>query len=56
VLDPAPSPATGRKAEPDLRALGVAAVTRALALAAYHVTDAHDLIALMQPRLTPERR
>ncbi len=56
VLGPAPSPATGRKPEPDLRALGVAAVTRALALPAYHVTEAHELIARMQPALAPERR
>ena len=56
VLGPVPTPATGRKAEPDLRALGVAAVTRALALPAYHVTEAHELIARMQPALAPERR
>jgi hypothetical protein len=35
--------------EQDLRVLGVAAVTRALALPAYHVTEAIDLIARMQP-------
>lgn len=46
----APMPdAPGAKAEDDLRALGVAAVTRALALPAYHVTHAADLIARMQP-------
>jgi DNA-binding XRE family transcriptional regulator len=56
VLGPTPSPATGRKPDVDLRALGVAAVTRALALPAYHVTEAHDLIARMQPGLAPERR
>ena len=39
----------GAKAEPDLRAQGVAAVTRVLALPAYHVTAATDLIARMQP-------
>jgi len=33
----------------DLRAHGVAAVTRALMLPAYHVTHATDLIARMQP-------
>jgi transcriptional regulator with XRE-family HTH domain len=37
------------KPEADLRAHGVAAVTRALALPAYHVTDAAELIARMQP-------
>ncbi|HEX7247996.1 MAG TPA: helix-turn-helix domain-containing protein [Actinomycetota bacterium] len=52
VLGPAPSPATGRKPEPDLRALGVAAVTRALTLPAYHVEQAHELVARMQPDLT----
>jgi hypothetical protein len=36
--------------------LGVAAVTRALALAAYHFTEAHDLIARMQPAFARERR
>jgi hypothetical protein len=40
----------GSKAEPDLRAQGVAAVTRVLELPAYHVTAARDLIARMQPR------
>jgi DNA-binding XRE family transcriptional regulator len=54
VLGPAPSPATGRKAEADLRTLGVAAVTRALTLPAYHVVEANELIARMQPRLTRE--
>jgi DNA-binding XRE family transcriptional regulator len=51
VLGPAPAEASGRKQEPDLRALGVAAVTRALTLAAYHVAEANDLMARMQPRL-----
>jgi hypothetical protein len=37
------------KPEADLRAQGVAAVVRALALPAYHVPDATDLIARMQP-------
>jgi hypothetical protein len=37
------------KDEADLRAHGVAAVTRALDLAAYHVVDARDLITRMQP-------
>ncbi len=37
------------KSEDDLRAHGVAAITRALSLPAYHVTEAADLIARMQP-------
>lgn len=53
VLGSAPTPATGRKLESDLRTLGVAAVTRALTLPAYHVARAHELIARMQP--DPER-
>ena len=44
----APHP-DGAKADDDLRAQGVAAVTRVLTLPAYHVTAAHDLIARMQP-------
>lgn len=51
VLGASPSPASGRKPEPDLRALGVAAVTRTLTLPAYHVIEAHDLVARMQPTL-----
>jgi transcriptional regulator with XRE-family HTH domain len=39
----------GGKPEEDLRAQGVAAVTRALALPLYHVAAAQDLIARMQP-------
>ena len=39
----------GSKPEDDLRAQGVAAVTRALTLPAYHVTAAQDLVARMQP-------
>ena len=46
VLDAATEDA---KPQADLRAQGVAAVTRALALPAYHVTEAMDLIARMQP-------
>lgn len=49
VLGRSPSPAVGRKPEADLRALGVAAVTRALTLPVYQVSAAHDLIARMQP-------
>ena len=37
------------KPEADLRAQGVAAVTRVLTLPAYHLTDAMDLVARMQP-------
>jgi DNA-binding XRE family transcriptional regulator len=49
VLD-APIPdAPGAKSGADLRAHGVAAVTRALTLSAYHVTQAMDLVARMQP-------
>ncbi len=48
----APLPdAPGAKPVDDLRAHGVAAVTRALTLAAYHVTHAMDLVARMQPDL-----
>ena len=54
VLGPTPSPASGRKPESDLRTLGVSAVTRALTLPAYHVTQAHELVARMQPSLTRE--
>jgi hypothetical protein len=39
----------GAKAEDDLRAQGVAAVARALALPLYHVEAAQDLISRMQP-------
>lgn len=39
----------GAKPEEDLRAQGVAAVTRALALPLYHVAAAQDLVARMQP-------
>jgi len=46
----APMPdAPGAKAGVDLRAHGVAAVTWALTLPAYHVTHAADLVARMQP-------
>ena len=46
-----PSPGSGAKPEPDLRTLGIAAVSRALTLPAYHVVQAHDLVARMQPDL-----
>ena len=39
----------GGKAEEDMRAQGIAAVTRALTLPAYHVAQAQALIARMQP-------
>jgi DNA-binding XRE family transcriptional regulator len=39
----------GAKPEEDLRAQGIAAVSRALALPVYHVSAAQDLIARMQP-------
>ena len=39
----------GAKPEADLRARGIAAVARALALPAYHVAQAWDLIERMQP-------
>ena len=51
VLEAPIADAPGAKAEGDLRVLGVAAVTRALALSAFHVTRATDLIARMQPNL-----
>jgi DNA-binding XRE family transcriptional regulator len=54
VLGSAPPRATARKAEIDLRTLGVSAVSRALTLPAYHVAQAHELMRRMQPRL--ERR
>ena len=49
VLEAPVPEAPGAKLESDLRAQGVAAVTRALTLSAYHVTEAVDLIARMQP-------
>jgi DNA-binding XRE family transcriptional regulator len=39
----------GAKPEEDVRAQGVAAVTRALALPLYHIAAAQDLVARMQP-------
>lgn len=49
VLEAPIAEAPGAKAEDDLRALGVAAVTRALTLPAFHITQATDLIVRMQP-------
>ena len=46
----------GAKPEADLRAQGVAAVVRALSLPAYHVSDANELIARMQPKAGARRR
>jgi DNA-binding XRE family transcriptional regulator len=51
----APVRGDGAKADDDLRAQGVAAVTRALTLRVYHVPDAMDLIERMQP-VAPVRR
>ncbi|HEY7476757.1 MAG TPA: helix-turn-helix domain-containing protein [Actinomycetota bacterium] len=45
----------GAKPEGDLRALGVASVTRALTLPVYHVARAHELAARMQPDLPAPR-
>jgi hypothetical protein len=53
VLGAPPRP-KGAKPEADLRAAGVAAVSRVLTLRAYHVADAHDLVDRMQP--DPRRR
>jgi hypothetical protein len=49
VLEAPIADGPGAKAEDDLRALGVAAVSRALSLAAYHIPQATELIARMQP-------
>jgi transcriptional regulator with XRE-family HTH domain len=40
----------GGKPEVDVRAQGVAAVARALELPAYHIVEARELMAAMQPR------
>jgi hypothetical protein len=47
---------TDAKPDEDVRAQGVAAVTRALTLAAYHVPDAMQLVARMQPAPAEGRR
>ena len=49
VLEASMPDAPGAKPGTDLRAHGVAAVTRALTLPAYHVTQAMELVARMQP-------
>ena len=46
----------GAKAEEDLRAQAVAAVSRALTLRAYHVSQAYELIERLQPPLAETRR
>ena len=46
----------GTKAEEDLRAQAVAAVSRALTLRAYHVRQAHELMDRLQPPLTEGTR
>ena len=51
VLESPVPDAPGAKLAADLRTHGVAAVTRALSLPAYHVTDAMALVARMQPDL-----
>ena len=48
-------PGDEAKAQADLRAQGVAAVTRALELSAYHLVAARALIAHMQPGTGPRR-
>ena len=45
----------GAKADEDLRAQGVAAITRVLTLPVYHVAAAHDLAARMQPGARKKR-
>jgi DNA-binding XRE family transcriptional regulator len=50
----APHP-DGAKAQDDLRAQGVAAVTRVLTLPLYHVAAAQDLVARMQPGVRRKR-
>jgi transcriptional regulator with XRE-family HTH domain len=42
----------GAKPDADLRTMGVAAVTRVLELPAYHLVEARELIAKMQPEVT----
>jgi DNA-binding XRE family transcriptional regulator len=54
VLGRRPVAGTSAKPEADLRAQGVAAVARALALPAYHVGRAWELIGRMQP--DPKRK
>jgi hypothetical protein len=51
-----PGAGDGAKAEDDLRAQAVAAVSRALSLSAYHVRRAQELIDRLQPPLAAGRR
>ena len=51
-----PAHGDGAKAEEDLRAQAVAAVSRALTLRAYHVRQAHELMDRLQPPLTEGHR
>lgn len=51
-----PGSGEGAKAEDDLRAQAVAAVSRALTLPAYHVKQATELMERLQPPLSPGRR
>jgi len=51
-----PVAADGAKPVEDLRTQAVAAIARTLALPAYHVKRAHDLIERLQPPLAPGRR
>jgi hypothetical protein len=44
------------KPEEDLRVQAVAAVVRALALPAYHLTAANQLIERLQPSTVPTRK
>jgi DNA-binding XRE family transcriptional regulator len=46
----------GAKPPEDVRALAVAALSRALTLRAYHVKQAHELMERLQPPLTEGRR
>ena len=47
----APLAVPGAKERIDLRTLGVSAVARVLTLPAYHVAEANELIARLQPEL-----
>jgi DNA-binding XRE family transcriptional regulator len=51
-----PAGGDGAKAEDDLRAQAVAAISRALTLPAYHVKQAHELIDRLQPPLAAGRK
>jgi hypothetical protein len=50
------APTEDAKPQADLRAQGVAAVVRALSMPAYHVSEANELIARMQPAAGKPRR